>query len=355
MNKILNNRKKTRPVNVRKIQIGGEARVSVQSMTKTRTENVEATLEQIKQLMVAGCEIIRIAIPNKKAAEGFAQIRKEIDIPLVADIHFDYRLALSAIQNGADKIRINPGNIGGRKRVEMVLKMAGDYNIPVRVGVNAGSIEKEMLEKYKGREVETLVESALRQVKIAESCGFEDLVLAVKASHVPTMIEANRLLSEKTDYPLHLGVTEAGTFHQAVIKSSVGIGTLLSEGIGDTLRVSITGDPVDEVKIGLDILKSLGLREQGVEIVSCPTCGRLEADLIPVVNEIHKRLEGVKKNLTIAIMGCVVNGPGEAKSADLGVACGKKEAIFFKNGSKIKKLLLSEISDTIVDEVVRWE
>ncbi|MFH1942048.1 MAG: flavodoxin-dependent (E)-4-hydroxy-3-methylbut-2-enyl-diphosphate synthase [bacterium] len=348
-------RKSTRQVFVGDVPIGGGAPISVQSMTCTKTEDDRATVEQIKRLEEVGCEIVRVAVPNEDAAEAIGRIKKEIRIPLVADVHFNYRLALMALEQGADKIRINPGNIGSKERVKRVLLAAKERRIPVRIGVNAGSLEKEFIKKYDGITAEGLVESALKHVRICESFGFEDVVVSIKAADVPLMIEANRRLSVCVDYPIHLGVTEAGTPRRGVLRSAVGIGTLLAEGIGDTIRVSLTGDPVDEVRAGYDILKSLRLRERGLTIISCPTCGRLETNLIPIVEEVERILEGIDTPLTLAIMGCAVNGPGEAREADIGVACGKGSALLFRKGEVIRKIKEKDIVKTLVEEVHGWE
>jgi len=347
-------RKVTRQVHVGPVSVGGGASIRVQSMTCTRTENVAATVDQILDLENAGCEIIRVAVPTLKAAEGLAKIKTQIHIPLVADIHFDHRLALRALDEGADKIRINPGNIGGRDRFETVLKAASRRGVPVRIGVNAGSLEKALLEKHGGVTAGGLVESAMNHIRICEEAGFTDLVISIKASDIPLMIEANRLLSEKTDYPLHLGVTEAGTEKEGILRSAVGIGTLLAEGIGDTIRISLTGDPAAEVKAAYGILKALHLRKRGITMVSCPTCGRTRIDLVQVVEKIEKALENENKSLTVAVMGCEVNGPGEAREADIGVACGKKTALLFSRGETIRKIKSDEIVDAIVTEVRNW-
>jgi len=336
------------------VPIGGDAPISVQSMTNTKTEDVKATLEQIKRLEDAGCEIVRVAVPGMEAAEAIGEIKKNIKIPLVADIHFDYRLALEALENGVDKIRINPGNIGSREKVEKVLRAARERGVPIRIGVNAGSLEKELIQKYDGVTAEALVESALRHLEICEEVGFYDMVVSIKASDVPLMIEANRLFSEKTDYPLHLGVTEAGSPRHGILRSAVGVGTLLAEGIGDTIRISLTGDPVEEIHAGYEILKSLHLRQHGLTIISCPTCGRLQTNLIPIVEEVERRLIGIDKPLTIALMGCEVNGPGEAREADIGIACGKRSAVLFKKGKVVRKIKEKEIVQTLVEEVEKW-
>jgi len=347
-------RRKTRKIFVGNVSIGGDAPISVQSMTNTKTEDVKSTAEQIKKLEDAGCEIVRVAVPKMEAAEAIEEIKRNIKIPLVADIHFDYRLALTAMEKGADKIRINPGNIGSRERVKKVLRAARERQIPIRIGVNAGSLEKELIQKYDGVTAEALVESALTHLEICEEEGFYNIVVSIKASDVPLMIEANRLFSEKTDYPLHLGVTEAGSPRVGILRSAVGVGTLLAEGIGDTIRISLTGDPVQEINAGYEILKSLHLRQHGLTIISCPTCGRLQTNLIPILEEVERRLIGINKSLTIALMGCEVNGPGEAREADIGIACGKSSAVLFKKGRVIRKIKEEEIVQTLVQEVENW-
>ena len=348
-------RKKTKQIHVGDVAIGGGAPVSVQSMTCTKTEDIRATVSQIAALEEAGCEIVRVAVPTLEAAEALGVIKKSIHIPLIADIHFDYRLALQAIENGADKIRINPGNIGSRDRVEKVLSAAKTHGIPVRIGVNAGSLEKNIIQKYKGVTAEGLVESALDHVKICGEMDFEDIVLSIKSSNVPLMIRANKLLAREVLYPLHLGVTEAGTPKYGTLRSAVGIGILLSEGIGDTLRVSLTGDPVEEVKAGFEILKTLNLRKHGVSIISCPTCGRTQIDLVAVVETLEKALAHIKKSIHIAVMGCAVNGPGEAKEADIGVACGKGSAVLFRKGEVVRKIKEDEIVKVMLKEVEDWD
>ena len=342
---------KTREVTVKNVKIGGNSEVVIQSMTNTDTRNVEETLKQIRTLYNAGCQIIRCAVLDMEAAESLKEITAQSPIPVVADIHFDYRLALKSIENGVSALRINPGNIGSRERVEMVCRAAKEKNIPIRIGVNSGSIEKEILEKYKVPTAEGLVESALKHVKILEDLDFHDIVISIKSSNVPMMIEAYRLMSSKCNYPLHLGVTESGTVFKGTIKSSVGIGTLLAEGIGDTIRVSLTSDPVDEIKVAKEILKSLGLRKGGLEFISCPTCGRTQIDLIGIAEEVEKRLENIKKDIKVAVMGCVVNGPGEAREADIGIAGGKGEGIIFKKGKIIKKVKESELVDELMKEI----
>ena len=348
-------KRKTRKIVVGTVEIGGDALVSVQSMTNTKTTDVEATTGQIHQLVEAGCEIVRVAIPSKQAAESFAEVRKRTDVPLVADIHFDYRLALMAIDAGADKIRINPGNIGSKDKLRHVLSAAAGAGIPIRVGVNAGSLEKDLLERYDGPTVKGLVESAIRNVEICQEFGFEDIVLSLKASDVLSTVAAYREVSKRVDFPLHLGVTEAGTIRSGSVKSAVATGILLNEGIGDTLRVSLTGEPVEEVKVGFEILKALGLRERGITLISCPTCSRAEVDILALANEIEKKLTNVKKPLRVAVMGCAVNGPGEAKEADIGVACGKHSGVIFKEGKVLKRVKEEEIVDMLVREVQNWD
>ena len=344
-------RRDTRKIKVGNIYIGGDSKIAVQSMTNTDTRDIEATVNQILRLEKAGCDIVRCAVPDMEAAEAIKEIVKRVNIPVVADIHFDYRLAIKAMENGISKLRINPGNIGSRDRVEKVVEIAKEKNIPIRIGVNAGSLEKGILEKYGRACPEALVESALEHVKILESLDFHDIVISIKSSNVNEMIESYRLMSSKVDYPLHLGVTEAGTIFQATVKSSVGIGSVLSEGIGDTLRVSITGDVEEEVKVGREILKSLGYIDDGIKFVSCPTCGRTEINLIDIANEVEEKLSSVKKNIKVAVMGCVVNGPGEAKEADIGIAGGKGCGIIFKKGQIIKKVKEEELVSELMKEI----
>ena len=344
-------RKQTRKVMVSDVQIGGDAPVVIQSMTNSDTRNVEETLNQIKMLYNAGCQIIRCAVPDMEAAEAIREITKQSPIPVVADIHFDYRLALKAIENGVSALRINPGNIGSVERVKLVAEKAKEKNIPIRIGVNSGSLEKEILAKYKSPTPEALVESALNHVKILEKLDFYDIVISIKSSNVKMMIDAYRLMSTKCDYPLHLGVTESGTPFKGTIKSSIGIGTLLAEGIGDTIRVSLTSDPVEEIKVAKEILKALDLRKGGLEFVSCPTCGRTSIDLIGIATEVEKRLEGINKDIKVAVMGCIVNGPGEAKEADIGIAGGKGEGIIFRKGEIIKKVKEEELVEELMKEI----
>lgn len=344
-------RKKTRKVKVGSCYVGGDARVSIQSMTNTDTRNVEDTLRQIRELYNVGCEIVRCTVPDMEAAEAIKEIVKQSPIPVVADIHFDYRLALKSIENGISAVRINPGNIGSMERVKLVVEACKEKNIPIRIGVNSGSLEKEILERDGKPTAEGLVESALNHVKILESLDFHDIVISIKSSDVMMMIEAYRLMSKKVDYPLHLGVTESGTPFRGTIKSSIGIGTLLAEGIGDTIRVSLTSDPVEEIKVAKEILKSLGLRKGGLEFVSCPTCGRTQIDLIGIANEVEKRLEKINKDIKVAVMGCIVNGPGEAREADIGIAGGKGEGIIFKKGKVIKKCKEDELIVELMKEI----
>jgi (E)-4-hydroxy-3-methylbut-2-enyl-diphosphate synthase len=345
-------RKKTRKVMVRDIAIGGDSAVSVQSMTNTKTTDVDSTIEQISRLKKAGCDIVRLAVPTKAAVASFAEIRKNIEMPLVADIHFDYELALGSLDAGADKIRINPGNIGENYKVEHVVKKAVAYNIPIRVGVNSGSIEKDILKEEGGPTVDALVKSALRNVDICRDFGATELVLSLKSSDVLKTIAAYRNASQQTDVPLHIGVTEAGTVRSGTIKSSVGIGVLLADGIGDTLRVSLTGDPVEEIYVGIQILKDLNMAPPGVTFISCPTCGRTNVDMIPIAEEVERRVAVVKADIKVAVMGCVVNGPGEAREADIGVACGRNSATLFKKGEVIRKIDEKDIVDELVKEVM---
>ena len=345
------NRRHTREVSVRDLPIGGGAPIPVQSMTTTRTGDVAATMKEIERLEAAGCQIVRLTVPDEAAVAGFAEIRKRTDLPLVADIHFNYRMALAAVDAGADKIRINPGNIGSRERVREVIAKVKAAGLPIRIGVNAGSLEKELIEKYGYPTPEAMVESAGKHIAICREHGFEDIVVSLKASDVPLMIAANRLFSREYDYPLHLGVTEAGPTRTGTIKSAAGIGALLAEGIGDTIRVSLTDDPVQEVKVGFDILRSLGLASRGVTIVACPTCGRLEVDLIRIAGEVEERLEGVSKTLTVALMGCAVNGPGEAAGADIGIAFGKGGGLLYRNGEKVGRVSEADAIDRLMEEI----
>lgn len=345
------NRRKTKKIKVGNIFVGGDAPITVQSMTNTDTRDVKSTVNQIKQLEKEGCEIIRVAVPDMEAADAIKEIIKQIKIPLVADIHFDYRLAIKSLENGVNALRINPGNIGDENKVKEVVNAAKYYGVPIRVGVNSGSLEKELLEKYKRPCPQALVESALKNVEILEKYGFYDIVLSVKSSNVVEMVESYRLLSKNTDYPLHVGVTEAGTKFSGTVKSSIGIGALLLDGIGDTIRVSLTDDPVEEVRLGKEILQACGVRKFGVEIISCPTCGRTAIDLIGLANKIEKELKHINKQIKVAVMGCVVNGPGEAKEADIGIAGGKNEALIFKKGEIIKKVKEENIIEELINEI----
>lgn len=333
----------SRVVKVGNLLIGGGNPVVIQSMTNTTTSNVEATVAQIKKLESAGCQMVRMTINNEEAAKAIGEIKKRVNIPLCADIHFDYKLALLAIENGIDKLRINPGNIGSDENIKAVVEKAKERNIPIRIGVNSGSIEKHILEKYGKPTADGMVESAMYHINLLEKNGFEDIVISLKASNVKMMVDAYRKISKLVDYPLHLGVTEAGTAFQGTVKSAIGIGSLLVDGIGDTIRVSLTEDPVEEIKVGKEILKVLGLIDAGVEIVSCPTCGRTEIDLIGLAKKVEKEFENEKRKIKIAVMGCVVNGPGEAREADYGVAGGKGVGVLFKKGQVVKKVDESEI------------
>ncbi len=347
-------REHTKTVKIGDKVIGGGHPVLIQSMTNTRTEDVEATVAQIERLTAAGCEIIRCTVPTMEAARAFSEIKKRIRIPLVADIHFDYKLAIAAIENGADKIRINPGNIGGADRIKAVVEAARERNIPIRVGVNSGSLEKELVEKYHGVTAEGLVESALDKVKIIEDLGYDNLVISIKSSNVCMCAKAHELIAEKTAYPLHVGITEAGTLFSGNIKSAVGLGIILHQGIGDTIRVSLTGDPVEEVKSAKLILKTLGLRTGGIEVVSCPTCGRTKIDLISLANQVETLAASYPLDIKVAVMGCVVNGPGEAKEADIGIAGGIGEGLLIKHGEVVRKVPEDELLDTLRYELENW-
>ncbi|WP_055667820.1 flavodoxin-dependent (E)-4-hydroxy-3-methylbut-2-enyl-diphosphate synthase [Desnuesiella massiliensis] len=345
------NRVNTRKIKVGDIFVGGDSRITVQSMTNTDTRNIEATVNQILALEKEGCDIVRCAVLDMEAAEALGSIIKRINIPLVADIHFDYRLALASIKNGVSALRINPGNIGDSERVRLVAESAEEKNIPIRIGVNGGSLEKDLLEKYKKVTAEALVESALRHVDILNKFNFEDIVISIKSSEVITMIESYRKISKIVDYPLHLGVTEAGTLWSGTIKSSIGVGTLLCEGIGDTIRVSLTGDPIEEVRVGKEILKSIGYIEEGIKFISCPTCGRTQINLIKIANEVEEKLKNCHKKIKVAVMGCVVNGPGEAREADIGIAGGKNEGLIFKKGQIIKKVSEDKLVEELLKEI----
>lgn len=342
-------RKQKRIGNIGGVKIGGDNPVAIQSMCNTDTRDVKATVNQIHELENAGCEIIRVAVPDMVAAKAVADIKKQIHIPLVVDIHFDYRLALECMKNGADKVRINPGNIGDRDRVKQVVEMAKEREIPIRIGVNGGSLERELLQKYGGVTADALVESAMGHVAILDELNFNNVVVSIKISDVPKMLCAYRKFNEISDIPLHIGVTESGTLKGGTVKSAVGIGALLAEGIGDTMRVSLTANPVEEIYAAYDIQKVLGMRKTGAEIVSCPTCGRTQLDLISIANEVEKRAANIDKPIKIAVMGCAVNGPGEAREADIGIAGGKGEGLIFKKGEIIKKVP----QDSLVDELMK--
>ena len=344
----------TKVIQIGDRKIGGGNPILIQSMTNTKTEDVEATVQQILELEAAGCEIIRCAVPTMEAAKALAEIKKQIHIPLVADIHFDYRLAIAAMENGADKIRINPGNIGSIDRIKAVVDVAKERNIPIRVGVNSGSLEKELVEKYHGVTAEGLVESALDKVRIIEELGYDNLVISIKSSDVCMCAKAHELIAEKTTYPLHVGITEAGTLISGNIKSAIGLGMILSQGIGDTIRVSLTGSPLEEIKSAKLILRTLGLRKGGIEVVSCPTCGRTQIDLIGLANEVETMVAGYDLDIKVAVMGCVVNGPGEAKEADIGIAGGIGEGLIIKNGAVYKKVPESELLPSLKYELDHW-
>lgn len=344
-------RKKTKKIAVGSLFIGGDAAVSIQSMTNTKTADIDATVKQIIELANAGCDIVRVAVPNIEAAKAIYDIKKQITLPLVADIHFDYRLALLAMENGADKIRINPGNIGSEDHVKEVVALAQSKGIPIRIGVNGGSLEKELLQKYGHVCADALVESALGHVEILERLKFSNIVISIKSSDVIMSIEAYQKLSELTDYPLHIGITEAGTVFKGAIKSAVGIGTLLLSGIGDTVRVSLTGAPVTEVKAAKEILQACGLYKNSLVFISCPTCGRTQIDLISIAEKVEKALENIDKPIKVAVMGCVVNGPGEAKEADIGIAGGKDSAVIFKKGQILRKVSEDEVVAALLEEI----
>ena len=347
------NREHTRAIRIGDRIIGGGNPVLIQSMCNTRTQDIDATVSQIEALTKAGCDIIRVAVPDMEAAQAVKEIKKQITIPLVADIHFDYRLAIAAIESGADKIRINPGNIGNAERVRAVVEKAKEYDIPIRVGVNSGSLEKNLIEKYGGVTAEGIVESALDKIRMIEELGYENLVISIKSSDVLMCIKAHELISVQTDYPLHVGITESGTLASGTVKSSVGLGIILHEGIGDTIRVSLTGDPVEEVRTARLILKSLGLRRGGVEVVSCPTCGRTRIDLISLANKVEEMVSKFDHlDVKVAVMGCVVNGPGEAKEADLGIAGGIGEGLLIKKGEIIRRVPEDQLLDALQDELM---
>ncbi len=345
--------RETRQISVGKVKVGGGAPISVQSMTITDTRDVEATVSEIKRLEDAGCDIVRVAVPDMDAAKALGSIRKSISIPLVSDIHFDYKLALEAVKQGVDGMRLNPGNIGAKYRIQAVVDAVKERNIPIRIGVNSGSLEKDILKKHGSPTAEALVESAIRHVRILEDFDFFDIKISVKSTDVRKMIRAYKLLSEQTEYPLHLGVTEAGTPKMGTIKSSIGIGSLLAEGIGDTIRVSLTGDPVNEVITGINILKSIGIRNKGIELISCPGCGRLEIDLMKLVNDVEKRVSGIElpRPVKVAILGCVVNGPGEASEADIGIAGGRGKGMLYKDGKLVRSFKEKDIVEELVKEI----
>ncbi len=344
-------RKDTRGVMVGDIMIGSKAPIIIQSMTNTDTKDVAATVAQIHALTEAGCEIVRVTVPDMESARAIAEIKKQITIPLVADIHFDYRLALAAIENGVDKLRINPGNIGDESRVKEVVNAAKAKGIPIRIGVNGGSLEKELLQKYGGVTPEALVESASKHIEILEKLDFKDIIVSMKASNVPLCTKAYELFAQKYDYPVHVGITEAGTLYSGTIKSAVGLGAILSQGIGDTIRVSLTTDPVEEIKCARQILQALGIRTFGVEIISCPTCGRTKVDLIPLAAEVERLTAHIDKHITIAVMGCAVNGPGEAREADIGIAGGNGVGLIFKKGEIIRKVQEKDLLEELMKEV----
>ena len=335
--------------------IGGGNPILIQSMTNTKTENVSATVDQINRLAAAGCDIIRCAVPTMEAAIALKEIKKQVSIPVVADIHFDYRLAIAAMENGADKIRINPGNIGNAKRVKAVVNVAKEHNIPIRVGVNSGSLEKNLVEKYHGVTAEGIVESALDKVKLIEDMGYDNLVISIKSSDVMMCVKAHELIAKETEHPLHVGITESGTIISGNIKSSIGLGLILHQGIGDTIRVSLTGDPLEEIKSAKLILRTLGLRKGGIEVVSCPTCGRTQIDLIGLANKVENMVADIPLDIKVAVMGCVVNGPGEAKEADIGIAGGIGEGLLIKHGEVIKKVPESELLETLRNELLNWK
>ncbi|MCI8883186.1 MAG: flavodoxin-dependent (E)-4-hydroxy-3-methylbut-2-enyl-diphosphate synthase [Lachnospiraceae bacterium] len=347
-------RKQTREVRIGNRVIGGQNPILIQSMANTRTEDVKGTIAQIQKLTAAGCEIIRCAVPTMEAAEALADIKKGITIPLVADIHFDYRLAIAAMEHGADKIRINPGNIGSRERIQAVVDAAKERGIPIRVGVNSGSLEKELVEKYHGVTPEGLVESAMDKVHIIEGMGYDNLVISIKSSDVLMCVKAHTLISGQSDYPLHVGITESGTITSGNIKSAMGLAMILSQGIGDTIRVSLTGDPLEEIKSAKLILRTLGLRKGGIEVVSCPTCGRTQIDLIGLANQVEELVSDIDLDIKVAVMGCVVNGPGEAKEADIGIAGGVGEGLLIKHGEIYKKVKEEELLSALRHELLHW-
>ncbi len=346
-------RDNTKEIRIGNRVIGNGNPILIQSMTNTPTEDVKATVSQIKRLEAAGCEIVRCTVPNADAAQAIKEIKKQITIPLVADIHFDYRMAIEAIKNGADKIRINPGNIGGTDRIKAVVDTAREYDVPIRVGVNSGSLEKEIIEKYGKVTAAGLVESAMDKVNIITNLGYDNLVVSIKSSDVLMCVEAHELLSKQCEFPLHVGITESGTVFSGSLKSGIGLGLILNQGIGDTIRVSLTGDPVEEIKAAKIILRTLGLRKGGVEIVSCPTCGRTKIDLISLANKVETMVAGIDKDIKVAVMGCVVNGPGEAKEADIGIAGGIGEGVLIKKGQVISRVPEDKLLDALMEEIER--
>ncbi len=348
-------RERTRTVNIGGRVIGGGNPIAIQSMTNTPTEDVGATVAQIRKLEAAGCEIIRCTVPTAEAARALAEIKRQISIPLVADIHFDHRMAIAAIENGADKIRINPGNIGGGEKVKAVVEAARERNIPIRIGVNSGSLEKELVEKYRGVTAEGIVESALDKVHMIEDMDYDNLVISIKSSDVMMCVKAHELLADKTPYPLHVGITESGTVTSGNIKSAIGLALILNQGIGDTIRVSLTGDPVEEIRSAKLILRTLGLRKGGIEVVSCPTCGRTKIDLIGLAGEVEKMVADIPLDIKVAVMGCVVNGPGEAKEADIGIAGGIGEGLLIKKGEIVRKVPETQLLETLRQELFSWE
>lgn len=348
-------REQTKKIKIGNVWVGGGSPIAIQSMTNTKTDDVKATVEQIHALEEAGCEIIRCTANTQEAAKAFREIKKEISIPLVADIHFDYKLAILAMENGADKIRINPGNIGSKERIKAVVDCAKEHAVPIRIGVNSGSLEKELVEKYHGVTAEGLAESALDKIKIIEDMGYSELVISIKSSDILICAKAHEIVAEKTNYPLHVGITESGTLYAGNIKSAMGLAMILSQGIGDTIRVSLTGSPLEEIKSAKYILRNLGLRKEGITVISCPTCGRTEIDLIGLANRVEDLCAGYDLSLKVAVMGCVVNGPGEAKEADLGIAGGKGEGLLIKHGEIIRKIPESEFLPTLKHELDNWE
>ena len=352
---IVKERKLTRQISIGNVKIGGDAPIAVQSMTNTPTQDTAATIDQIHRLQAAGCEIVRVAVPDAAAAEAIEIIKTDISIPIIADVHFDHRLAIAAVRAGADGLRINPGNIGSRKKIKAIVDCATEYDIPIRIGVNAGSLEKDFIDKYKGVTAEGMVDSALRHIDLMAEFGYGNLKISIKASDVIRTVEAYRLLAERTDFPLHVGVTEAGGLYSGIVKSTLGIGILLAEGIGDTIRVSLTRDPIEEVRVGFEILKGLDIRRHGPEIISCPTCGRCDIDLFDIAEKVEKALLLKTVPVKLAIMGCVVNGPGEAREADIGIAGGNGVGILFRKGKIVKKFPEEKLVEVLLTEVEKYE